>query len=127
MKHGAYRKLSGSSVLVVDDEEMVVDVIREALSPIVSMLETATSGEEALVKAVKRDFDSILLDVNMPVMNGMEFFRLIKLLKPHLSSRIILMTGDVKGVTTGSFVRSSGCRTVEKPFGICELLEAMAG
>ncbi len=126
MKHRAYEKLSGSSVLVVDDEDIVVDVIRQALSPMVSLLDTASNGEEALVKAVRRNFDFILIDVKMPVMNGMEFFRLIRLLKPQLSSRIIWITGDAKSVATGAFIMSSGCRTVEKPFSLCELLEAMA-
>lgn len=123
----AYKNLSGRSVLMVDDEEIVTEVIKEAMGPIVSAIETAKNGEDALAKVLERDFDYILLDIKMPKMNGMDFFRRMSSLKPYLAKRVIFITGDTESEITRSFIRTYGCSSLNKPFGIRELLNLMAG
>lgn len=126
MYNDAYKNLSGRSVLMVDDEEVVTEVIKEAMTPIVSAIETAKNGEEALAKVLERDFDYILLDMKMPKMNGMDFFRRLCAHKPHLAKRVIFITGDTESESTRIFIRTCGCNSLNKPFGLRELLNLMA-
>ncbi|MDP2690069.1 MAG: response regulator [Deltaproteobacteria bacterium] len=119
--------LAGKSVLMVDDEEIVGDVIKEVLLPAVSVLDVVGDGAEALARIVERDYDIILLDIEMPKMSGMEFFRHLKNMKPHLASRTIFITGDTETPSTRSFILKSGCRYLDKPFMIRDLLKTMAG
>lgn len=118
-------RLSGKAVLLVDDEEIVTDVIREVLSPAVELLETATNGEEALAKIMEMDFDFILLDIEMPKMNGMELYRYVKEIKPHLLERIIFITGDTETALTRTFIIKSECRYLDKPFMLRDLFRVM--
>lgn len=110
---------------MVDDEDIVVEVIEEVLAPVASRLETASNGMDALAKVSESDFDFILLDIEMPKMNGMEFYGYIKKLKPHLLKNIIFITGDTETDLTRNFINDSGCRFLDKPFMIRDLLMIM--
>ncbi len=60
------------SVLVVDDQEDVVDVIRRGLVQSGHAVTPAYSGEEGLEKASAASFDVIVLDIMLPGMSGFE-------------------------------------------------------
>lgn len=123
--HEDFKELSDKAVLVVDDEDVVVDVIQEAISPLTSTVEAAFNGVEALAKIMEKDYDFILLDIEMPKMNGMDLFKYICDIKPHLRSRIIFITGDVETESTRTFINQSGCRFIDKPFMLRELFSLM--
>lgn len=123
--NGYKERLAGKSFLMVDDEDIVVEVIEEVLAPVASRLETASNGMDALAKVSESDFDFILLDIEMPKMNGMEFYGYIKKLKPHLLKNIIFITGDTETDLTRNFINDSGCRFLDKPFMIRDLLMIM--
>lgn len=121
------RALCGKSVLMIEDEEIVVDVIKEVVGGLVSVFEAARDGVDGLIKIMSKDYDYILLDVRMPRMNGIELYRHVSIHKPHLLRRIIFVTGDTESESTRMFIIRSGCRSLNKPFMIRELLETMAG
>ncbi|MBI5810647.1 MAG: response regulator [Deltaproteobacteria bacterium] len=126
--HDIYKAaLQGKSVLIVEDEEVVTEAIKEVVSPVVSEFESARNGVDGLIKIMDRDFDYILLDVRMPRMSGTELFRHLSVYKPHLLRRVIFITGDTESEETRMFIKKSNCRSLNKPFMIRELLEAMAG
>src|SRR5260370_23135043 len=68
------------SVLVVDDEEIMRDVLETLLSAEGYRVELAKTGEEGLDAYTKRSFDAVLLDVSMPGIGGLraleEFLKL---------------------------------------------------
>jgi signal transduction histidine kinase/CheY-like chemotaxis protein len=66
------------AILVVDDNRANLVAFRATLEPLDHVVVTATSGEEALRHLLQRDFALILLDVQMPEMNGFELAELIK-------------------------------------------------
>jgi PAS domain S-box-containing protein len=69
------------AILVVDDNKANLVAFEATLAPLAHPVVSATSGEEALRHLLQRDFVLILLDVQMPGMNG---FELAKLIKNHI-------------------------------------------
>jgi len=69
-----------SKVLVVDDSELIHNMYRLIMKKYSGCtLTKAMNGKEALDKlAIQDDFDLILLDVNMPIMNGLQFLKIVK-------------------------------------------------
>ncbi len=57
-------------VLIVDDEELIRDVIKEYLNLENMLFEEASNGYEAIEKAKQEDFDVIIMDIMMPKMDG---------------------------------------------------------
>ncbi|MBI5642704.1 MAG: response regulator [Deltaproteobacteria bacterium] len=125
MNGNTYNPLHDKTVLIIDDEQIVVDVIKEVIGPLVKRLDTAGDGIDALAKALASDYDYILLDIMLPKMSGMEIFKLIEDYKPHLVKNIIFITGDIETVDIRNHIRKSGCRVLDKPFMIKELFNVM--
>src|SRR5262245_21942061 len=81
-----------TNILIVDDLPDKLLVYRTILEELGQNLVTATSGEEALRAVLTRDFAVILLDVNMPGMNGLETASLIRGRKRSAHTPIIFVT-----------------------------------
>ncbi|MBI5886698.1 MAG: response regulator [Deltaproteobacteria bacterium] len=119
-------RLAGKSVLLAEDESIVVDVIREVVAPFVLTLDVANDGPDALACIMRRDYDILLLDLKMPRMNGLKLFDYIRDIKPHLLDRIIIVTGDAESEHVKTFIKTSGCQCLAKPFKIKELFDAIS-
>ncbi|WP_119422344.1 PAS-domain containing protein [Desertibaculum subflavum] len=74
------RRLDGYRVLVVEDNETNALVAESLLKRLGATVDLARDGEEAVAAAGRRRFDAILMDVNMPVMNGLAATRAIRAL-----------------------------------------------
>jgi signal transduction histidine kinase/DNA-binding response OmpR family regulator len=81
-----------TNILVVDDLPEKLLVYRTILDELGQNLVTAGSGEEALRAVLRHDFAVILLDVNMPGMNGLETAALIRQRKRSARTPIIFLT-----------------------------------
>ncbi len=83
-------------LLVVDDEPMALDLTCKVLQERDWETVSAHSGGECLeqVRAQPKRFDLVLLDLNMPVMDGEETFRRLRQLDPNL--RVVLNTGFIE-------------------------------
>jgi len=66
-----------TKILVVDDRQDKLLVFRSMLDDLGQSIFTASSGEEALKLVLKHEFAVILLDVNMPGLDGLEIAALI--------------------------------------------------
>ena len=82
---------SGHEVLVVDDEAVVLTVLREALRRGGYRVTTAASGEEAIDLMRQRRFDLVLTDKNLPGASGLEVLRVARSLDPPPA--VVLITG----------------------------------
>ena len=65
-------------ILVVDDQREILDLTAAVLGGAGYEVVTTTSGEEALRRLAIEPFDLVLLDINMPVMDGWETLRLVR-------------------------------------------------
>ncbi|MBW2036941.1 MAG: response regulator [Deltaproteobacteria bacterium] len=81
-------------ILIVDDEQEFVDSLSERLAIRDFDVTTSSSGEDALEKVKKYNFDVIILDVKMPGMSGIETLREIKRIKPL--TEVIMFTGHAE-------------------------------
>ena len=110
-------------VLLVDDEVEFVSTLSERLNLRSFEAQTATSGEDALVKIDQSPPDLVLLDMLMPGMNGIEVLKRIK--RDHPQIKVILLTGrgswdGIQGIREGAY----DC--LMKPIQIEELMQIMA-
>jgi len=89
-------------VLVVDDEPDFLVLMTDVLATLPEPLEVAVAGDgQAAVEAVRRDApDLVLLDVNMPVMNGLDALKHIRQLDPQLPVLLVTAT-DCRSVSQG--------------------------
>lgn len=72
-------KLKSIKILFVEDEEDLCNIISDTLSKLDINFKTAQNGEIALSKFQQEgDFDLIVTDINMPVMNGLELIKNIR-------------------------------------------------
>ncbi len=76
-------------ILVVDDEPIVRESIRDWLKNAGYEVATAETGEEALEMMKKQDFGVVVLDVRLPGKTGLRVLREIKAVKPGIKSIII--------------------------------------
>ena len=82
------------SCLVVDDSRVIRMVARRILEQMSFQIEEATDGKEALEACHKKMPDAILLDWNMPVMNGIDFLRALRGLDGGAAPRVVFCTTE---------------------------------
>ncbi len=71
-------KVSHKKILIVDDVQLVRDFLGAILDRYNLSAEYATNGQEAINTWEKEDFKAILMDLDMPVMGGLEAARIIR-------------------------------------------------
>ncbi len=86
--------LSPNAVLVVDDYGDIRDLLAHVLQEAGFVVETAANGLEALIAAHEMRPGVIVMDVTMPVLDGIEATRLIKAAEATREARVIAYTGN---------------------------------
>ena len=112
--------MSSYRLLIVDDEESVRNLITSLFSKYGYDCETARDGMEALEKIKKNSFDSAIIDIVMPHMNGITLTRELVTLRPDLP--IMVMTGHVDEHSAGSAIAAGAREFIKKPFSIEEFI-----
>jgi two-component system NtrC family sensor kinase len=115
-KPSAPPALSPKTVLVVDDEQPVLDLLRLYLQRLGHQPKVTHSGEEALQKIDRQEYDLIICDLRMSGLDGRQVYQHVKNKYPELLSRLIFVTGDTLHETTHKFLAECGCPVLIKPF-----------
>lgn len=95
-------------ILVVDDASLVRRFYREALERAGFEVSEALNGLEALEKVMVGMFDLVIVDVNMPQMDGFTFLRTLRKQALPLSSLPTLVTSTEAGLQDMAAARSAG-------------------
>ena len=108
-------------ILVIDDEADICDIIGSTLSKDGHRVEVASNGTLALRKLAKTNYDLCLVDIKMSQMDGRTFYQKIKRNYPYLTKRVAFITGDTVSNSTQTFLDSTRCPYLAKPFKLNEL------
>lgn len=111
------------TVLLVDDEKVLLEIGRELLEVMGYRVLTARGGKEAIEVCRKNrdEIDMVLLDMIMPAMGGGEVFDIIKEINPGI--KVLLSSGYSSGGKANEIL-SRGCDGfIQKPFSMSELSE----
>src|SRR4030042_6391455 len=116
-------KTDRARILLVDDESDIVDTIQCRLEANSFDVVTASNGQEGLEKAAEEKPDLILLDTNMPVMNGHEMLEHLKK-RPDLKDIPVIMCTALCEAQDIAAASAYGITDyVTKPFAFAELVE----
>ncbi|WP_304131115.1 sigma-54 dependent transcriptional regulator [Ignavibacterium album] len=107
-------------VLIIDDEREICDSISMILEYEGYTVDSTTSASEGLKKFSEQDFSAVLLDIQMPEMNGFEVLKKIKETKPSASVIIISAHGSVENAIKAT--RLGAFDFLEKPIDRDKLL-----
>ena len=108
------------SILVVDDEIGIRELICDALSVAEIKTQSAADGLEALDKIRKVRFDLVILDINLPKLDGLSLIEKIR--KEDFQVPVLMLSarGERSDITAG--LKSGADDYLTKPFGIEELV-----
>jgi DNA-binding response OmpR family regulator len=113
-------------VLVVDDQGDIRDMARLVLTNAGYEVQTASSGREALALARAGSFDLVLLDINMPDLDGWATLRLLRADEAHddLPVAMFSVKSEVRDKVAG--LKDGAVDYITKPFGVDELVSRVA-
>lgn len=109
------------TLLIVDDERGIVDTMKAYFSPQYEVL-TACNGQEAVQKA-ERQPDLILLDINMPGMDGLSVCRTIR---AHVACPILFLTARIESADQIIGFQAGADDYILNPFDLDELAARIA-
>jgi DNA-binding response OmpR family regulator len=106
-------------LLLIEDEPSVISLIQRSLSAAGHEITVAMDGKSGLEMALKHQFDLIILDLMLPVMNGMEVCRNIR--NANSSTPVLMLTalGTTENIVSGLDAGADDYMT--KPFKLAEL------
>jgi len=114
--------LRGNSILIVDDNPQNLQVLGRLLQEKHCEIEFATNGPAALEWLESRKFDLILLDINMPDMNGFEVCKKIRTMEKWDNIPVIFLSADNDRDSILRGFELGGQDFVTKPFDSRELI-----
>lgn len=109
-----------NTILVVDDEESIRDIVARRLQDEGYDCETAADGKDALWKTFMRDFDLVLTDIKMPGMSGMEV--LTQIANDHPDTSVVMITALAETQTAVQAMKMGASDYVTKPFNLDDLV-----
>lgn len=110
-------------VLIVDDEEMIREELKESLELEDFEVTTAASAQEALNLCEESSFDVIVTDLKMPKMGGLELLRILN--EKKIQSRVFVVSGHgaVSNRETAQQLGATAC--FSKPLDVDVLVESI--
>lgn len=110
-------------ILCVDDEQSVQDLVSTHLMLQGFEVRTAANGEEAIKCLESESFDLLLLDIEMPKMNGLEVLRYMKI--RHIDVHPIMLTGADDLQALNECARWGAFDYLPKPYNFHELMDSI--
>lgn len=119
---------SSKKILIVDDEEMLREFLSEQLIEAGYAVYEAADGLEAIemlkhLEAEQIRIDAVVLDMNMPRMNGAKAFTEIRMLSPSMP--ILIATGFTQDEVVQKLLENGANGMLSKPYDVKELLEKL--
>jgi len=110
-----------TKILIVDDDKEFCTSMTDILEARGYEVESENSGEAAIAKVKEKSFDVILMDIKMPVMNGVEAFKQIKKISPK--TVVIIITAYSLEDLIKEALQEGAFGVLRKPLDINKLIE----
>jgi DNA-binding NtrC family response regulator len=108
-----------TTILVVDDNQELRNILCEKLNSMGYQCHVAGSAEDALVKLGERPFDILLLDVKLPGKSGIDLLKDLEPCGPDMA--VIIISAVVDPDTVGQANKLWPCDYIIKPFNLDEV------
>jgi len=114
----------GKSILVIDDETMILDAIKIIFEDMGYSVQTTSDPLHGTDEAIAGNFDLILTDVRMPSRNGAEVTEAVLARKP--TARILVITAYPNDPLAERAIKAGAVGLLKKPFEIAKILDFLA-
>ena len=105
-----------AKILTVDDSKTIRMVIQSALSEFDCAVCEAANGEDGLAAATREKPDLILLDISMPIMDGVSLLAALRQDSQLRATPVIMLSAELKGESTARLSRLGVSDYLVKPF-----------
>jgi two-component system, NtrC family, sensor kinase len=122
---GTLAQGAGKRVLVIDDEEWILELVRQILKQDGFEVDTAINGDAALQHVSRNRYELLVCDWKMPGLSGTQLYDRITSISPEAARRMIFMTGDVVNDTFQQFLKRHSKNCLSKPFSIQEFRQSI--
>ena len=113
-----------ATVLVVDDDKAVTQTFARMLRFEGYQVRTAVTAEEGLIEAEQRHPDIIILDLRMPLVDGLGFLRRLRAHDDQRATPVAIVTGDyLLDDSVSTELRELGAELRFKPLWLAELVD----
>jgi len=123
---GKMNSIAGKgTILIVDDEDVFREMLKDVLEYLGYHVLEAGNGKKGIdiFKLNQKSIDLVILDMNMPVMDGREMFRNLKKLQPDVKA--ILATGFTLNGEVQTLMEEGIMGFIQKPFRIADISQAI--
>jgi PAS domain S-box-containing protein len=117
---------SDRSLLIVDDEESIREIVQEGLSARGLKVDCAENAEAALARLAAQAYEVVLCDFNLPGLRGTELFDRIRQHRPRSPITFVFMTGDMVEPAQEAKLRAEGAHILQKPFHVSALASLLS-
>ncbi len=119
------QEYSDARVLLVEDNLTNQEIAVELLQEVGIAADLALNGEEGVDRAAGRDYDLILMDIQMPKMDGLEATRLIRCLPGRANVPIVALTANAFAEDIARYLEAGMNGHIAKPIIIKDLYQTM--
>ncbi|MCE8423705.1 MAG: response regulator [Candidatus Methanoperedens sp.] len=114
-----------TKALVVEDNTLNMELVVEILTICGFKVEKAVKGEEAVKKAENEVYDLIVMDIELPIMNGIDATRIIKRKPGYENTPVIALTAYAMKGDRERFLANGFNEYIPKPINVAELMEVL--
>jgi PAS domain S-box-containing protein len=114
--------LRGHTVMIVEDEDGIREIVQESLSARGMLVHAAVSSEAALAYLARNSCEIIVCDLNLPGINGEKLFEELRARLGSAMPRFLFVTGELVNAEVEQRFRKNGARVLQKPFQISTLV-----
>lgn len=117
--------VSTKKVLIAEDSSVIQNLLKRILEFQNFEITAVKNGEQVMRKLQQNDFDIVLMDINMPVMDGMESVKAIRSMEDEkkASLPVVAITGNAKNYTEDEFNEAGFNEVLIKPLNFDNLVK----
>ncbi|MFN3850887.1 MAG: response regulator [Spirosomataceae bacterium] len=116
-------------VLIAEDSSVIQNLAKKILEFQNFEITAVKNGEQVMQLIDKEDFDILLLDINMPIMDGMECVRAVRALSDPKKAKVpvVAITGNAKNYSDEDFKSAGFNDALMKPLNFDRLVDVVKG